>query len=154
MNKRQVIAVLVATVILTMIFAGGLTGYGRIASTAGSLLQFFTLDRSGGLKIFPDITDAHLSPAEQNIIRLTRQEFLAQSPGTKFSEGVHEAWCADFVSWIMKESGAPMRNQNSGSWRIPGTYTLLDYYKAEGRLHDASSDYAPKLGDVAIYRCG
>lgn len=62
-----------------------------------------------------------------------------------------EPWCADFVSWVYKEAGHPLKNPNSGSWRIPGTYTLREYYEAQGAFRPADSGYEPQLGDVAIY---
>lgn len=110
------------------------------------------LDMSDREKSYPRIDTADLSDTQKKIATLTKQEYLAQSSGTKFSEGIDEAWCADFVSWIMKESGQPLANPNSGSWRIPGTFTLYDYYIAADRFEAVDSGYEPKLGDVAIYR--
>lgn len=101
---------------------------------------------------FPDIDEATLSATQQQIVRLTRQEFETQPAGVKYSEGESEAWCSDFVSWIMNEAGVPLKNPNSGSWRIPGTYTLLDYYQAKGSFRSVNSGYVPQVGDVAIYR--
>lgn len=76
-------------------------------------------------------------------------EFEANAEGTKYSEGVKEPWCADFVSWVLREAGAPLSNPHSGSWRIPGVYTLTDYFEAAGRFRDPG--YRPEPGDVVLY---
>ncbi len=110
-----------------------------------------TVDRSHGEEVFPEIPTT-ISPLRQKILGLARQEFEARSPGTKFSEGVVEPWCADFVSWILREAGQPLKNPHSGSWRIPGTFTLREYYESVGRFRAAGSGYTPQPGDVAIYR--
>lgn len=100
---------------------------------------------------FPSIDTTGLSQTQSDIVELTKTEFEAQPPGTKYSEGITEPWCADFVSWIYKEAGHPLKNPNSGSWRIPGTYTLREYYEARGDFRPVDSGYEPQLGDVAIY---
>lgn len=100
---------------------------------------------------FPDIDTSSLSKEQKQIVSLLEQEFRTQPNGTKYSEGVNEAWCADFVSWIMKQSGQPLNNPNSGSWRIPGTYTLREYYQSVGKFKPASANYTPKVGDTMLY---
>ncbi len=100
---------------------------------------------------FPEINVANLDSRQQKIVTLLGQEYKAQNKGTKYSGGVEEPWCADFVSWIMNEAGVPLRNPNSGSWRIPGTYTLREYYQAEGKFKPGDSGYQPKIGDVMLY---
>ena len=75
----------------------------------------------------------------------------SQNKGTKYSEGTEEAWCADFVSWVMREAGAPLKNGNTGGWRIPGTFTLQEYYESIGKFQKAGNGYQPKPGDVAMY---
>lgn len=101
---------------------------------------------------FPAIETARLTTTQQRIVQLTKQEFIAQPPGTKYSQGQAEPWCADFVSWIMNEAGVPLKNPNSGSWRIPGTSTLADYYERYGLLKSPNSAYSPAVGDVVVYR--
>lgn len=103
------------------------------------------------MEAFPGIDAAGLSQTQSDIVELTKREFEAQPPSTKYSEGVTEPWCADFVSWIYKEAGHPLKNPTSGSWRIPGTYTLREYYESQGDFRPAESGYEPQLGDVAIY---
>ena len=124
----------------------------KIADKLSSLINSVRLDRSPGESAFPDIDTTNLSPTRQKIISLAKTEFKAQSTGTKFSQGAEEAWCANFVSWIMHQAGAPLKNPHTGGWRIPGTFTLHEYYEATGRFKPANSGYQPLPGDVAIYR--
>lgn len=51
------------------------------------------------------------------------------------------------------QAGYPFRNPNSGSWRIPGVYTLQEYFQA-GHTYKVAGPYTPKTGDVAIYHTG
>ncbi|WP_067817057.1 CHAP domain-containing protein [Nocardia inohanensis] len=101
------------------------------------------------LKSFPEVDRGGLDETQGRILDVLAAEFDAQHPGTKYSEGVDEPWCADFVSWVMREAGRPLANPNSGSWRIPGVYTLEDYYRGERRFEAAT--YRPKTGDVVMY---
>ena len=124
----------------------------KIADKLSSLINSTHLDRSPGEAVFPDIDTTNLSPTRQKIISLAKTEFKTQSASTKFSQGAEEAWCANFVSWIMHQAGAPLKNPHTGGWRIPGTFTLREYYEANGRFKSANSGYQPLPGDVAIYR--
>lgn len=107
---------------------------------------------------FPNISTAGLTPLQQRIVTLARQEY-AKKPVSydaavlTYTQGVSEPWCADFASWIFKQAGQPFSNPNSGSWRIPGVYTLQDYFQTSRRYVQAGS-YVPKTGDVAIYHAG
>lgn len=100
---------------------------------------------------FPALDESHLSPDQVKLVVVLRHEYQTQANGTKYSEGVDEPWCADFVSWVYKEAGQPLKNPNSGSWRIPGTHTLREYFEKAGKFHTVDSGYMPKLGDIAIY---
>ncbi|WP_241386967.1 CHAP domain-containing protein [Rhodococcus sp. CH91] len=100
---------------------------------------------------FPEIDTTALSPTQVRIVELLEQQHEAQHPGTYYSEGVREPWCADFVSWIMREAGVPLANPHSGHWRIPGVYTLQEYYEQVGRHEPAGSGYRPAIGDVVLY---
>lgn len=100
---------------------------------------------------FPTIPIDTLSGTQQKIIAILQTEFKEQANGTKYSEGVIEPWCADFVSWVYNQASVPLTNPRSGSWRIPGTFTLREYYESTNRFQSADSDYTPKLGDSMIY---
>lgn len=100
---------------------------------------------------FPVVDTTQLTPVQQSLITILETEYDLNPEGTKYSEGIEEAWCADFVSWVYKEAGMPLSNPNSGSWRIPGTFTLREYYESIETFEPASSSYEPKVGDVMIY---
>lgn len=111
----------------------------------------YTATQTAHEESFPQIDTSTLDDRQRKIISLLRQEHTAQHPGTKYSEGINEPWCADFVSWIMREAGQPLTNPNSGLWRIPGTYTLRDYYNSVDKFEPAGSSYQPKVGDIMLY---
>lgn len=104
---------------------------------------------------FPNIDISHLSREQIKIIDLARTQY-AKRPISydhavlTYSQGYKEAWCADFVSWIMLKAGTPYSNPSSGSWRIPGVYTLQQYYQSQHRYESVGS-YTPRPGDVAFY---
>jgi len=104
---------------------------------------------------FPDVEVSGLDDAQQRILSLAKAEYEKRpisynADVLRYTQGAKDAWCADFVSWTMQQSGAPYTNPNSGSWRIPGEYTLKEYYESQGEYHEVGS-YRPKTGDVAIF---
>ena len=149
-SKKRCIILSVITLLL--ITSGAVIAQPKIADKLSSLINSTRLDRSPGEADFPDIDTVNLSPVRQKIISLAKTEFKAQSAGAKFSQGAEEAWCANFVSWIMYQAGAPLKNPHTGGWRIPGTFTLREHYEATGRFKPVNSGYQPLPGDVAIYR--
>ncbi len=107
---------------------------------------------AGWLCDLPTVDPAALTTAQAALWSVVQQAFAAQQPGTAYSQGVDEAWCADFVSWVFDQAGHPYRNPSSGSWRIPGTFTLTEYFQSLGAFHDpAEPGLVPRLGDVAVY---
>jgi len=98
---------------------------------------------------FPAVDTSTLSPGRAAVVHILAQEYASQSSMSKYSEGNDEPWCADFTSWVMRESGKPFVNPNSGHWRIPGVMTLTDYLHAEGRWEPV--DYSPFPGDMVLY---
>ena len=107
---------------------------------------------------FPDVSTADLGTTQNQIVALSKQEY-AKHPVSydravlAYTQGSKEPWCADYVSWVFKQAGAPFTNPNSGGWRIPGVYTLQEYFQANHRYKTAGA-YTPKTGDVAIYNKG
>ncbi|MBB3036522.1 hypothetical protein [Hoyosella altamirensis] len=85
---------------------------------------YFDLWNMVGPRSFPDVEVTELDERQAAVIEVLRTEFAENPPGEKYSEGADEAWCANFVSWVMREAGMPLENPNSGWWRIPGVYTL------------------------------
>lgn len=100
---------------------------------------------------FPAVDTAQLSPTQARVVELLRRAHQEQHPGTYYSEGVEQPWCANLVSWVMREAGAPLKNPHSGHWRIPGVYTLQEYYQGQGRFEAAGNGYQPQVGDVVLY---
>jgi len=100
---------------------------------------------------FPGIDTAQLSEDQNKVVAILKTEYALNPKDTKYSQGVEEAWCADFVSWVYNEAGKPLLNPHSGSWRIPGTFTLREYYESIGKLKLADSGYTPKVGDIMLY---
>lgn len=104
---------------------------------------------------YPAVDTTNLTPVQKNIIEITRREYALKPVSydqnvLKYSQGIKEPWCADYATWVLKEAGAPLKNPNSGSWRIPGVLTLQEYYKSNNRYQKVGS-YTPKTGDLAIY---
>ncbi|MFF0282519.1 CHAP domain-containing protein [Rhodococcus aetherivorans] len=100
---------------------------------------------------FPDVDTSALTLPQARIVELLEDEHRTQRPGTFYSEGAEEPWCANFVSWIMREADRPLANPHSGLWRIPGVYTLQEYYESVGRFEPAGDGYRPAVGDVVLY---
>ena len=151
LKKRYVFALVLIPLIAVCISLGALY-WPKITHKLHSLRVAGSIDSSRGEATFPQIDTTNLHPTRQKIISLAKTEFKAQSAGAKFSQGAEEAWCANFVSWIMYQAGAPLKNPHTGGWRIPGTFTLREYYEAADRFKSANSGYQPLPGDVAIYR--
>ena len=151
-RKLVVMTVIIAGIAVAIVAVSHFIGWERIERKIRPSTTILTIDRSDGEAKFPDINTANLSQTRQKVIALARQEFAAQAPGTKYAEGVREPWCADFISWLFKEAGAPLKNLHTGGWRIPGTFTLREYYQQSGSFKPVDSGYTPRPGDVAIYR--
>jgi len=100
---------------------------------------------------FPNIDTTQLSEDQNKVVAILKAEYELNPKGTKYSQAIEEAWCADFVSWVYNEAGKPLLNPHSGSWRIPGTFTLREYYESIGKLKLADSGYTPKVGDIMLY---
>lgn len=100
----------------------------------------------------PEVDAATLSPAQTELWAAVQEAYDAQHPATVYSQGVVEPWCADFVSWVFNEAGHPFTNPSSGSWRIPGTFTLAEHFGSQQVFHTPDEPgFVPQLGDVVIY---
>lgn len=141
-SRRRGLVAGVAVVAFAVVLAGWWL-VPRLGGTA--LFGMRTTDR------FPDIAATSLDERQRRIVDVLREEFAAHPPGVKYSQGVDEPWCADFVSWVMRAAGEPLSNPNSGSWRIPGVYTLRDAYRATGRFTPFGTGYRPRTGDLVLY---
>jgi hypothetical protein len=90
-----------------------------------------------------------LSAVQVRIVDILQAQYETQPKGEVFADGVTEPWCADFVSWVMNEAGVGLVNPHSGGWRIPGVYTLQEFYQSTGRFEGPA--HRPRPGDVALY---
>lgn len=100
--------------------------------------------------VFPVLDRTTLTPVQNRVLDIVEAQWRAQPAAATFSEGTTEPWCADFVSWVMREAGVALRNPNSGSWRIPGVYTLQETYQATDRFAPAAQHRA-QPGDVVLW---
>ena len=68
---------------------------------------------------------------------------------TEYTDGTpYEEWCADFVSYVYKQSGHPFTNGETNGW----DENLANNIQNQGfTYHDANSGYIPKTGDVAFF---
>ena len=89
------------------------------------------------------------SGVSQRIVDAAWAQYTAQNPGTFYSEGQYQAWCANFVSWVLNQAGAPLNSPNGG-WRVPAVQTLNNIFASQGKLERPGS-YAPKPGDVVLF---
>lgn len=103
------------------------------------------------LDAFPTVDHGPLDASQIELVASLEKEWESGVPGTTYAEGVEESWCADFVSWNMYKIGVPYSNPNSGSWRIPGVYTLQEYYESVGTFVPPGQDYRLKTGDTILY---
>ena len=71
----------------------------------------------------------------------------------RYSDGANEAWCADFVSWVLKEAGSPYTGGTSGGWRQPGVSGSRAWFEKNGEFH-LKAGYTPKPGDIQINQEG
>jgi beta-N-acetylhexosaminidase len=66
-----------------------------------------------------------------------------------YSDGAVEAWCADFVSWVLKEAGSPYTGGTSGGWRQPSVSGSRAWFEKNAEFH-LKAGYTPKPGDIQI----
>ena len=70
-----------------------------------------------------------------------------------FTDGNAEAWCADFVSWVLRAAGRPFTGGASGGWRLAWTLDVRGWFAERGTFRDRLvAD--PQPGDVVWFRSG
>jgi hypothetical protein len=91
------------------------------------------------------------------IVAFAEKEFLASQAGpydiSKFN-GHPGAWCADFVSYVLKETGTPFTGGTSGGWQIPSVQGVQQFLQAKNQWHPKGQGFEPKPGDIVIYNEG
>lgn len=70
-----------------------------------------------------------------------------------FTDGNAEAWCADFVSWVLRAAGRPFTGGASGGWRLAWTLDVRGWFAERGTYRDRLvAD--PQPGDVVWFTFG
>ena len=87
------------------------------------------------------------NPSPNPIVAFAQEQFNNPKPGTHYSDGVYQAWCANFVSYALREAGAPLGGING--WRNPAVVGLQKNFANKGILE--SRNYVPKPGDTVLY---
>jgi hypothetical protein len=59
----------------------------------------------------------------------------------------YEQWCADFVSYVYKESGHPFSNGNYNVW----DENIASQIQNQGFIYHPAQGYTPQPGDVAFF---
>jgi hypothetical protein len=68
---------------------------------------------------------------------------------TKYTDGTpYEQWCADFISYVYKESGFPFTSGSADGWD-ENDANSVQYMGFT--MHPADGSYLPKAGDVAFF---
>lgn len=68
---------------------------------------------------------------------------------TKYTDGApYEEWCADFVSFVYKESGRPFSGGEADGWDESDANNIQNMGFTK---HVATSGYIPQTGDVAYF---
>jgi hypothetical protein len=65
----------------------------------------------------------------------------------QFTDGNAEAWCADFVSWVLRAAGTPFTGGASGGWRLAWTPDVRAWFAARDRYRSRLVA-SPQPGDV------
>lgn len=65
----------------------------------------------------------------------------------KYTDSHLEWWCADFISWVVREAGTPFTGGLSGGWRIPSVDNLRAWVAQNGTYFTNGASAAPQPGD-------
>lgn len=77
-----------------------------------------------------------------------------RGPGIdSFTDGNAEAWCADFVSWVLRAAGRPFSGGLSNGWRIAWTGDVRAWFLARSAFRERL-DADPQPGDVVWFEHG
>jgi hypothetical protein len=67
-----------------------------------------------------------------------------------FTDGNAEAWCADFVSWVLRAAGHPFNGGASAGWRLAWTGDVRAWFVERGAFRERlQAD--PQPGDVVWF---
>lgn len=92
----------------------------------------------------------------QQVLELARGE-LGTTSGDKYIEFYNRltgaglpygvAWCAAWVTWVMRKAGVP----EESVLNYKGCSTGSEWFAARGRFYGRGSGYIPKPGDIIMY---
>ena len=68
-----------------------------------------------------------------------------------FTDGHAEAWCADFVSYVLRLAGRPFTGGLSGGWRLAAAAGVRDWFASRHR-YAPRAVASPAPGDVVYFR--
>ena len=70
-------------------------------------------------------------------------------------DSANENWCADFVSWVLRQAGAALTGGvDTAGYRIPGVTSLMDWFKTNpnrAQWFDNNGANVPQKGDILIH---
>jgi hypothetical protein len=69
-----------------------------------------------------------------------------------FTERHAEAWCADFVSWVLRAAGTPLAG-GLGGWRVAAAVDVQRWFAERGRF-TARQRATPWPGDIVSFHHG
>lgn len=92
------------------------------------------------------------------IVEIAEREFQAganelDNSYHKYTTGRSEAWCAWFVSWVLKEAGIPFTGGiGEGGYAYPGVDGLHAMAVEKSHFHAVNeTGFTPQPGDIAVY---
>lgn len=96
------------------------------------------------------ITQAVIAIAEEELAK-NPQEYDANV--MNYTLGREEPWCADFVSWVFKEAGAPFSGGWAEDWQLPAVLNMQAWFQegTNGSEYFTVGEQSPQPGDVAFY---
>ena len=155
------IAVLiVAMVVATGVAAGGRGGTTRFVAVAASLEGIATAGSGAAQEPQQPLLAVGRLPVINgtSIVAVAAQLAAAgiaetppgstRGPGVDvFTDGNAEAWCADFVSWVLRAAGYPFSGGLSAGWRLAWTGAVRSWFVERASYKDRlQAD--PQPGDV------
>ena len=67
-----------------------------------------------------------------------------------FTDGNAEAWCADFVSYVLRLAGQPFSGGQSGGWRLAAAAGVRAWFASRGR-YVSRALAQPMPGDIVYF---
>ena len=71
----------------------------------------------------------------------------------RFTSRHAEAWCADFVSWVLRAAERPFTGGLDGGWRLAAVASVVGWFRGRGLFSDRGVA-RPAPGDVVVFAHG